>query len=390
MPECGSGLSRENSMAAIRGTPRNDRIVLTRGRSMIDAGAGDDAVTLSGDLGSTVFGGTGNDSFVVSGGHGTMLEGGAGEDRATITLDATGPTVSVIGATAGGGLAGTLATDDGVSFAGIEHLVAQLGTGRDRATVTGAALIDGRTVTLDGGAGSDALVLDFSAALGGVTTDVGSDGVLRVGGGTFRSFETIDLIGSGAADTLVGGPGGGTLDGGGGNDVLRGGIGSDTLRGGAGNDWLEGGAGNDALDGGLGADSLFGGLGSDRLDGGAGDDWLDGGAGTDVLTGGIGRDSFVVAAGAVGGADDISDFVHGIDRLVLTGASAIGAAPGIALAAAAFVVAACAQTADKRLVYDATTGALFYDADGAGGVAQIQVATLIGRPWLTAADIVLG
>ena len=377
-------------MAAIHGTPRNDRIVLASGRSMIDAGAGDDTVTLTGDLGSTVSGGTGNDSFVVNGGHGTRLEGGAGEDRATITLDTSGRTVSTIGATATGGLAGTLATGDGVSFAGIEHFVAQLGTGSDRATVTGAALVDGRTVTLDGGAGSDALVLDFSAALRGVTTDAGSDGVLRVAGGTFRGFETIDLIGSGAADTLVGGAGGGTLDGGGGNDLLRGGNGPDTLRGGTGDDRLEGGAGNDALEGGLGADSLFGGLGADRLDGGAGDDWLEGGAGADVLTGGTGRDSFAVAAGAVGGADIISDFTDGTDRLVLTGASAIGAAPGSALAAAAFVVAARAQTADQHVIYDAATGALFYDADGAGGAAQVQIATLTGRPWLTAADIVIG
>lgn len=368
-------------MAAILATPRNDRIVLTRGRTTIDAGAGDDAVTLIGDLGSTVFGGTGNDSFVVNGGHGTRLEGGAGEDRATITLDTTGPTVSTIGATTAGGLAGTLATGDGVSFAGIEHLVAQLGAGRDRVTVTGVALADGRTVTLDGGAGSDALVLDFSAALRSVTTDVAPDGVLRVGGGTFRGFESIDLIGSGAADTLVGGPGGGTLDGGAGNDVLRGGIGSDTLQGGTGDDQLEGG---------LGADWLFGGLGADRLDGGAGDDWLEGGPGADVLTGGTGRDSFVVAAATAGGADIISDFAQGIDRLVLTGASALGTAPRSPVAAQAFVVGPRAQTADQHLIYDSATGALFYDPDGAGGAAQVQIATLTGRPWLTAADIVLG
>lgn len=377
-------------MATIVGTPRNDSIVLKRGRTMVDAGAGDDTITLIGDLGSTVSGGTGNDSFVVTGGHGTRLEGGAGDDRATITLDASGPTVSTIGATATGGLAGSLATGDGVSFAGIEHLVAQLGTGRDRAAVTGAALIEGRTVALDGGAGIDALVLDFSAAVRGFTTELASDGALRAAGGIFRGFETIDLIGSGLADTLVGGPGGGTIDGGAGNDLLRGGIGSDTLRGGTGNDRLEGGAGNDALDGGLGADSLFGGLGADRLDGGAGDDWLEGGPGADVLTGGAGRDSFVVAAGVAGGADTISDFAPGIDRLVLIGAGAIGGGPGSPLAAMAFVVAASAQTAEQHLVYDPTTGALFYDADGSGRAAQVQIATLTGRPWLTAADIVLG
>jgi len=48
-----------------------------------------------------------------------------------------------------------------------------------------------------------------------------------------------------------------------------------------------------------------------------------------------------------------------------------------------------ATAANQHLIYNSTSGALFYDADGAGGAAQIQIATLTGHPALTAHDITL-
>ncbi|HEY8381798.1 MAG TPA: hypothetical protein VIL09_06585 [Microvirga sp.] len=39
-----------------------------------------------------------------------------------------------------------------------------------------------------------------------------------------------------------------------------------------------------------------------------------------------------------------------------------------------------ATNADHRLVYDATTGAVSYDADGVGSVGQVQFATLVNKP----------
>ena len=61
-----------------------------------------------------------------------------------------------------------------------------------------------------------------------------------------------------------------------------------------------------------------------------------------------------------------------------------------ALAANAFVIGSAATTADHRIIYDATTGALFYDADGDGAGAAMQFATLGAGLALTNADFVGG
>ena len=48
-----------------------------------------------------------------------------------------------------------------------------------------------------------------------------------------------------------------------------------------------------------------------------------------------------------------------------------------------------AQDAEDRFVYDTTTGALYYDADGLGGADAVAVAVLGSstHPTLTSADI---
>ena len=97
--------------------------------------------------------------------------------------------------------------------------------------------------------------------------------------------------------------------------TLKGGNGADILTGGRGNDTVYGGNGDDQLSGGRGDDILYGENGSDRLSGGDGRDILVGGQGDDRLTGGADADIFSFAKS--GGADTITDFQKGIDRLQL-------------------------------------------------------------------------
>ena len=192
-----------------------------------------------------------------------------------------------------------------------------------------------------------------------------------------------DFIGGTGDDPFTGTAANELLLGGQGNDTLNGGAGTDVLTGGKGNDILNGDAGNDRLRGGTGADTLNGGDDADRLEGDNGNDILDGGLGHDILVGGSGNDVFLFDnILGVGNVDRIMDF-GGAGAVVLDGIyldDAIFAALGLgALAGAAFESGAgltAATTADGRVVYDTTAGALYYDLDGVDGAAPVQFAAI--------------
>ena len=50
------------------------------------------------------------------------------------------------------------------------------------------------------------------------------------------------------------------------------------------------------------------------------------------------------------------------------------------------MVGSAALDADDRIIYDQTTGLLYYDADGNGAGAAVLFAGVAGLPALTAAD----
>ena len=93
------------------------------------------------------------------------------------------------------------------------------------------------------------------------------------------------------------------------NDILAGDRRDNRIDGGAGDDTLYGGpgGGDDHMQGGPGNDRLFGGQGADTLAGGPGDDSLAGGSGADVFVFGPGN-----------GADTVTDFSSGTDKVDLT------------------------------------------------------------------------
>ncbi|HEX8214800.1 MAG TPA: calcium-binding protein [Allosphingosinicella sp.] len=295
-----------------------------------------------------------------------------------------------------------------------DALVLSTGLGDD--TVDASTLGDGvARLSIYGGEGSDTLSHGRSAA--GVASDLAAAETLEGFGRYFlNSFE--NLTGSRFGDILLGDEGANRILGGGGNDRLDGRVGADLMNGGAGNDdyfvddegdaIFEGEAGgtdevyspisyalaanverltlgggdlagfgnllNNIIVGGGGDNLLRGGGGGDRLDGLAGNDRLSGGAGLDRLTGGDGNDWFLFeTAPASTNADTITDFDGGDDTIFLDRDS-FGNIPAGALAADAFVLGTSARDQEDRVIYDAATGRLFFDADGEGGSAAILFA----------------
>jgi serralysin len=240
-----------------------------------------------------------------------------------------------------------------------------------------------------------------------------------------------ELYGLGGSDQLWGRGGNDYLEGGDGYDLLNGGSGADRLDGGAGidtasyedatsgvavdltagrgysgdaagdvllsietlegsgyGDWLSGNEAANSLIGHGGNDELLGQGGADTLAGGSGHDTLVGGSGVDHLTGGSGADVFRFDAVGSGHADIITDFAVGVDQIQLDTRFFSGLPAPVApevgwsgavvgsLKSSAFGLGAGATTWAQRVIYNGSTGELFYDHDGSGGLAQVKIAQL--------------
>ena len=173
-----------------------------------------------------------------------------------------------------------------------------------------------------------------------------------------------------------------------GNDRIIGTKFSDVLVGGRGNDVMKGANGNDRIYGEAGRDSLTGSGGKDKLIGGGSNDKLDGGRHSDTLIGGAGHDKFVFSTKlGANNVDTVKDFNVAADTIYLENAvfTQTGA-EGSDLAAGRFVIGTGAGDANDRIIYDPTTGNLFFDDDGSGADAAVQFAVLSKNLLLTSAD----
>lgn len=229
-----------------------------------------------------------------------------------------------------------------------------------------------------------------------------------------------------------------------GNNILHGGLGNDDLYGDSGNDFLYGDSGNDSMYGSVGNDSYFvdaagdrvselntsngssngggidtvfsiiqytlgdfvenltltgaanisgtgnslnntltGNLGINTITGAAGNDILNGGLGNDSLTGGTGQDSFLfnTTLNSSTNKDTITDFVVVDDSIRLENAIFTKLTATGTLSADFFKSGVgTAADANDFILYNTTTGALLYDADGSGGGTAVQFATLATTP----------
>ncbi|MFN9674640.1 MAG: calcium-binding protein, partial [Microcystis sp.] len=135
---------------------------------------------------------------------------------------------------------------------------------------------------------------------------------------------------------------------------------------------------------------LTGNSGNNILNGSDGNDTLIGGTGNDTITGGAGGDRFTFN-NRNEGIDTITDFLssQGDKITVSAGGFGGGLAAGVAITAAQFVLGTTALNASNRFIYNTITGGLFFDGDGTGTLAAIQIATLSSKPTLTASDILV-
>ena len=176
------------------------------------------------------------------------------------------------------------------------------------------------------------------------------------------------------------------------NDIFAGGEGNDALYGYGGDDQLYGEGGNDTLYGGAGNDALTGGADNDYLQGEAGNDTLSGGAGNDTLYGGAGDDVFFFAdtLDAETNVDRITDFASGQDKLHLSRSIFAALPESGALSNSLFAANGTGSALDDTdyILYNTTTGALLYDADGSGEGVAVQFATLSNKPEVKATDFV--
>lgn len=339
----------------LTGTPGADSIEALGGDDTVDGANGHD-ILRGGDGADVLYGGLMNDLLVGDDGNDTLY---GGDDIDTVRGEAGDDLLS-------GGVGGD-------SLNG--------GTGND--TLLGGARWD----SLVGGQGDDWLDggFDNDQMFGLAGNDIYSvdhvgDRVYEVpdeGNDTVRS--SIDFALTPNVETMI-------LTGTANLSGTGNGI-SNSLNGNAGNNLLEGGLGNDSLYGWDGDDSLGGGQDHDRLSGGNGSDTLTGGHGQDVLGGGAGADAFVFSSVAVNGHDHVVDFVHGVDRLVFSGAD-YGFSAGHVLTASEFTQGAVAVGASAQFVWDAGGQRLYWDADGDGAGAAFELALISNGATVTSADLV--
>ncbi len=419
-------------------------IVGTRGNNVLFGLGGVDTL-FGGDGNDVLHGGIDNDKLngekgtdrLLGGAGADALNGGDGSDTA-MYLGSAAVTVSLA--------TPSLNTGDalGDTFISIENLTgSQFGdvlTGNADANILmgvngddrlfglgGADSIrgDAGNDVLDGGAGADALsggtgfnFASYESATAAVIASMDPGATGNTGDAAGDTYNLIQgLVGTKFSDTLTGDSNGNILNGGALNDKLNGGGGIDLLEGGLGRDMLDGGddfdsatyglatarvtanLANSALNTGEALGDTYNsieGLGgsnfNDKLTGNTIGNIINGGFGNDTLAGGAGADAFIfnTALNTTTNVDTITDFsvVDDVFWLENTGVFGKLTTPG-SLNAANFKIGSAATDANDFIVYNKTTGDIFYDADGNGTGTAIKFAHVNANTALTDADFLV-
>ncbi len=371
----------------------------------VDASLVAAAVTITGTSGAnTLIGGSGNDTIDGAGGA-DVINAGAGNDTVTYrgtetSIDGAAGTDLLVFAATGSVTAINLGvaagadqtTGDTVNVANFESVNAGIFT--TALTVTGSSgtntittgsgndIIDGgggadvisagagndtvsyygTETTVDGGTGTNTLILNTSVVLNLANTNQ-----LSFGAGTITNFQNVDASAVSSAVSITGSSGANVITGGSGNDTIDGAGGADVIAAGAGNDTVSYYGTETSIDGGSGVNTLIlraattvnlgnadqtsgdtpnvtnfqnidasavstslsitGSASANTITGGSGDDTIDGAGGADTINAGAGNDTVTYH-----GSETSIDGGTGSDTLILL--------PGASVTAVNFTVAA--------------------------------------------------
>ncbi|HEV8292104.1 MAG TPA: calcium-binding protein, partial [Tepidisphaeraceae bacterium] len=260
----------------------------------------------------SVFGDSDSDTIIWNNGDGSdLVEGGGGVDVLQVNGSAaSGDTFTVSAAGARLNFQRTNLTPFTLDAAAIEQLDINGDGGGDSITINDVTVTGVKSINIDPGTGSDAVIVNGRSTADNLVAG-GSSDVSVIG----LAYD-INILGPTTSDTL-------TIKGNDGNDNLKAEAGVEgaikiVLDGGNGADLLSADA---TLLGGAGNDTLIGGAGNDSLDGGANDDTLDGRGGSNTLTGGLGNDTILVSGSD---ANDTITTTHTAGNFAITGGLSAG------------------------------------------------------------------
>ncbi|MET0238385.1 MAG: family 16 glycosylhydrolase [Sphingobium sp.] len=387
-----------------------NQITGNSGNNVIDGGGGADIM----------IGGAGNDVYHVDNIGDKVVElANEGNDTvySSVNFSLAGQFIETLVLTGGGNLNGTgngyanaIVGNGGNNIldggAGADIMTG--GKGNDSYYVDNA----GDRVVEIAGEGSDTVISSITFSLDGLNVET-----LRLTGSA-----ALGAFGSAGNDSLYGNDGNNVLDGRAGADIMAGGKGDDVYyvdnigdmvieKTGEGMDTvyssvsfslagqaieklaLTGTANIDAIGGGL-DNILVGNSSNNLLSGGNGSDTLRGGFGKDILIGdtGTGRwQDFFVFDQTPGGqnVDTVMDFQRGLDKVQLSAGVFKGVGASGLLNDGALQFGTQSTSAGAHMVYDQTTGALYYDSDGTGASPQSLVAYFANLTSLTAGDFMI-
>jgi len=332
---------------------------------------------LNGGAGAdTLIGAAGDDTYIVDAAGDVVIEGAnSGIDLVKVAIATAGGSYTLADNVENALLQNTL------SFNLNGNALANSLTGNDAAnTITGG----GGNDILTGGKGVDTFLVDSGTDS---ITDLGNGGadILKVSAGATANA-TVSVLWTASSATVNNGTA----------NITTSGLAVNLAAVVSGNGYKVTNTGQQAiLTGSALADVLSGGTGNDTLSGGNGNDILNGFNGNDMLTGGAGSDIFQFStAPGKNNIDVITDFQSGSDKieLLLSLFANVKGADGVFNAADILIGAGVTKgsvAGNEHLIYNTTTKALYYDADGGGTGAGVQLATLTGITTLSATDFLM-